>query len=86
MHPEGEVDLAAAHVSGNPVLAYLRVGEIAAEASYREKAVADGLKLWERNVIWNSDILELSDTRWGDLLVDHVALERRFDGFLLESP
>jgi len=88
VHPEAEVDLAAAHAAGNRVLAYLSVGELASDASYRARALQKGLRFRGRNEIWGSDILDLSDRRWIDLLVDEVAgqaLAQGYDGFFLDT-
>lgn len=88
VHPDADVDLAAAHAAGNRVLAYLSVGEVASDASYRTEAMDRGLELRGRNEIWNSDVLNLSDGRWLDLLVDQVAqsaVARGFDGFFLDT-
>ena len=40
VHPDATVDLAAAHRAGNTVLAYLSVGEVAADAPYRAEVLA----------------------------------------------
>lgn len=88
VHPQAEVDLAAAHAEGNRVIAYLSVGEMAADARYRDKAKSEGLRLRGRNEIWQSDILDLTDKRWADLLVDGVAAaadRQGFDGFFLDT-
>ncbi|MCF3651875.1 endo alpha-1,4 polygalactosaminidase [Synoicihabitans lomoniglobus] len=88
VHPEAEVDLSAAHAEGNRVLAYLSVGEIAADASYRPEALERGLRLRGKNEIWDSDLIDLSDERWVDLLVDEfarAAVGRGFDGFFLDT-
>ncbi len=88
VHQDAQVDLVAAHAAGNKVLAYLSVGEIAFDASYRAKAMERGLSLRGRNPVWDSDIIDLSDGRWADLLVDEVATEalaKGYDGFLLDT-
>ena len=88
VHPDATVDLAAAHAAGNKVLAYLSVGEIAADALYRPQAVERGLTLRGQNATWGSDLLDLRDDGWTALLVDEVAAEavaRGYDGFFLDT-
>ena len=88
VHQDAKVDLAAAHQVGHRVLAYLSVGELASDASYRVKALEQGLRLRGRNEIWGSDVLDLSDVRWADLLVDGIAaaaLAKGYDGFFLDT-
>ncbi|GAB5560360.1 MAG: bifunctional glycoside hydrolase 114/ polysaccharide deacetylase family protein [Synoicihabitans sp.] len=88
VHPDAAVNLAAAHTEGNRVLAYLSVGEIAADAPYRQQAEERALRLRGRNEIWRSDIIDLSDERWLDLIVGDLAKTahaRGFDGFFLDT-
>ena len=54
VHPDAAVDLAAAHRVGNTVLAYLSVGEVAADAPYRADVLARRLPFAGRNATWNS--------------------------------
>lgn len=87
LHPNARTDFAALRRSGSVALAYISVGEIAADASYRE--LAKKLPLLGRNEAWNSDIIDLRDARWRDLLLDKVAapaVARGFDGFFLDTP
>lgn len=88
VHPDANVDLAAAHAAGNRVLAYISVGELANDAAYRAEAIKQGLRFRGRNEVWNSDILDLSDARWIELLVEQVAvaaLNQGYDGFFLDT-
>ena len=88
VHPDAELDLAAAHKAGNRVLAYLSFGEIAADAPYRPEALRRNLPLAGRNALWNSDLLDLADSRWADFLVGELAAaaaRRGFDGFFLDT-
>lgn len=88
VHPDAELDLAAAQQSGNKVLAYLSVGEVAHDAPYRAAIVSRGLPFAGRNEIWKSDIIDLSDARWPEFLVDQLAAgaaKRGFDGFFLDT-
>ena len=43
VHPDATVDLAAAHRAGNTVLAYVSVGEVAADAPYRAEVLPPGV-------------------------------------------
>ena len=88
VHPDATVDLAAAHRVGSKVLAYLSVGEIAADAPYRAEAVRRGLPFAGHNETWNSDLLDLADARWATFLADEIAATaaaRGFDGFFLDT-
>lgn len=86
--PDARLDLAATHAEGNKVLAYLSVGEVAGDAPYLEVARQRGLRVRGRNEIWNSEILDLSDPGWTELIVNELAAQaaaRGFDGFFLDT-
>ena len=88
VHPDAAVDLAAAHRAGNTVLAYLSVGEVAADAPYRADVLARRLPFAGRNATWNSDLVDLTDPRWADFFVTQLApaiVARGFDGFFLDT-
>ncbi len=88
VNPDATVDLATAQHAGAKVLAYLSVGEIAADASYRGEALRRQLPLAGHNDTWNSDLLDLSNAGWARLLVDDIAttaVKRGFDGFFLDT-
>lgn len=88
VHPAAELDLAAAQAAGNTVLAYVSVGEIAADAPYRGEVLRRRLPFAGRNEAWNSDVVDLTDPRWSDFLVQEVATpaaRRGFDGFFLDT-
>ncbi len=88
VHPNATVDLAAAHRAGNAVLAYISVGEVAADAPYRGEITLQGLPYAGRNELWRSDLIDLTDARWGAFLVDHLAadaVQKGFDGFFLDT-
>lgn len=88
VHPDATLDLAAAHRVGNTVLAYLSFGEVAADAPYRTEVVRRGLPLAGRNELWKSDLIDLTDPRWAELLVDELATaaaRKGFDGFFLDT-
>lgn len=87
LHPQAKTDLGRLHRSGTVALAYLSVGEMASDAAYRTRA--KGLPTLGRNEAWKSDIIDLRDTRWSDLLIDAVAkpaADKGFDGFFLDTP
>ena len=88
VHPDATVDLAAAHRVGNTVLAYLSVGEVAPDAPYRAEVLSRRLPFVGRNATWNSDLADLTDPRWADFFVTHLApaiVARGFDGFFLDT-
>ncbi len=88
VHPSAELDLAAAQRAGNRVLAYVSVGEVASDAPYRAEVLRRGLPFAGRNETWKSDIIDLADSRWPELLVNEVAAtaaRRGFDGFFLDT-
>lgn len=88
VHPDATVDLAAAHRAGNTVLAYLSVGEVAADAPYRAEVVSRRLPFAGRNPTWNSDLIDLTDERWIDYFVTQLApaaISRGFDGLFLDT-
>lgn len=88
VHPDAQVDLAAAHAAGNTVLAYLSAGEVASDAPYRADVTRLGLPYAGRNAVWASDLVDHTDPRWAAFLVDTLAAraaQRGFDGFFLDT-
>lgn len=88
VHPNAELDLAAAQQLGNKVLAYVSVGEVAADAPYRAEVMRRELPFAGRNEVWKSDVIDLGDARWHEYLVDQLArtaAQRGFDGFFLDT-
>ncbi len=88
VHPDATVDLEAAHRVGNAVLAYLSVGEVAADAPYRPAILQQNLPFAGRNPTWNSDFTDLADSRWADFFIAQLAptaIARGFDGFFLDT-
>jgi peptidoglycan/xylan/chitin deacetylase (PgdA/CDA1 family) len=88
VHPDAKLDIEAAHRAGNTVLAYLSVGEVASDAPYRAEILSRQLPFASRNATWNSDIVDLTDTRWIDYFVTQLApaaLDRGFDGLFLDT-
>lgn len=88
VHPEANVDLAAAQAAGTTVYAYLSVGELGKNAPHRAAALALELPLRGQNPIWESDLLDLRDGRWADFLVNTVAksaVDQGFGGFFLDT-
>ena len=64
IHPEVKVDLDVLHSVGQKVFAYISVGEVTDDASYRKTVQDLEVRALTRNPIWNSDIVDLSDPRW----------------------
>ena len=88
VHPDAKLDLDAAHHAGNVVLAYLSIGEVAPDAPYRTEVVRRALPMAGRNATWKSDLIDLTDPRWAEFLVDELAaaaIRRGFDGFFLDT-
>lgn len=88
VHPDAQLDLAAAQQIGNKVLAYISVGEVASDAPYRAEVVRRQLPFAGRNEVWKSDVIDLGDERWHEFLVDQLAAaaaQRGFDGFFLDT-
>ncbi|MCP5531317.1 MAG: endo alpha-1,4 polygalactosaminidase [Opitutaceae bacterium] len=88
VHPEAQIDLAKVHQQNAVALAYLSIGEVAADAHYRDEVLQKKLPFAGRNPIWNSDLIDLTDKRWLDYLVDTLAADivhKGFDGFFLDT-
>ncbi|MBL9151236.1 MAG: endo alpha-1,4 polygalactosaminidase [Verrucomicrobiales bacterium] len=88
IHPTAEADLAAGQRLGNRYLAYLSVVEIAADAPYREAALATGIRPVMKNPLWAADLADPADPRWRAFVIEQLArpaAERGFDGFLLDT-
>ena len=51
VHPNSDLDVAAAHLAGTDVYAYISVGELGANAPHRNEALALGLPLRGTNPI-----------------------------------
>ncbi len=88
VHPEAQVDLAAAANAGTIVFAYISVGELGANAPHRAEALSLGLPLRGKNTIWNSDLLDLTSGAWAEFIVETIAraaVQKGFTGFFLDT-
>lgn len=88
VHPEAQIDLANVRRQNATALAYLSIGEVAADAPYRDEVLQKKLPFAGRNPVWNSDLIDLADKRWTDYLVDTLAADivrKGFDGFFLDT-
>ncbi len=88
VHPEAQVDLAAAANAGTIVFAYISVGELGANAPHRAEALSLGLPLRGKNTIWNSDLLDLTSGAWAEFFVETIAraaVQKGFTGFFLDT-
>ncbi|MEZ5413809.1 MAG: endo alpha-1,4 polygalactosaminidase [Opitutaceae bacterium] len=88
VHPEAQIDLTDVHRHNAIALAYLSIGEVAADAPYRSEVLEKKLPFAGRNPTWNSNLIDLADKRWVDYLVDTLAADiarKGFDGFFLDT-
>lgn len=88
IHPEADVDLARAQTEGNTILAYLSVGEVAVDASYRERLMEEGIVFKGKNTVWNSDLIDVRTPEWSAFLLDQLVpgiMEKGFDGLFLDT-
>ncbi len=88
LHPTVELDLQELLDEGHVSLGYLSIGEIAADAPYRSRAIASGVNRPMRNAIWKSDVVDLSSPEWRDFVLNDLAqgiVERGFSGFFLDT-
>ncbi len=85
--PEAEVDLAEGHKLGHRFFAYLSIGEVASNASYREKAISRKIPFFGKNEFWQSDLVDLSHPDWTQFVIElaGVAVQKHFDGFFLDT-
>ncbi|MEZ5299072.1 MAG: endo alpha-1,4 polygalactosaminidase [Verrucomicrobiales bacterium] len=88
LHPDAEIDFAAAKAAGQELLAYVSLAEIAADANYAEAARAAGIKTLGENPNWGGQLVEVADPKWAAFLAEQIAkpaLERGFDGLFLDT-
>jgi len=85
--PDAEVDLTEGHKLGHRFYSYLSIGEVAADAPYREKAIGRKIPFFGKNEFWQSDLVDLSHPDWTQFVIElaGVAVEKRFDGFFLDT-
>lgn len=87
LDPAADVDLGLAHREGKKVLAYISVGEVAADAWYRREAlrVVPVLKI---NPDWGSFIVDIRKPAWAKFVIGYlarIAAEKGYDGFFLDT-
>ena len=88
LHPTVDLDIPELIDAGHSPLGYLSVGEIAADAVYRGRAIASGVKRPMKNAVWNSEVVDLSDDAWRTFVVSELGQEivdRGFSGFFLDT-
>jgi polysaccharide biosynthesis protein PelA len=85
--PEAKVDLSEGHKLGHEFFSYLSIGEVAADATYREEVIRRKIPLFGKNEIWQSDLVDLSHPDWAQFMIELAgdAVRKHFDGFFLDT-
>ena len=85
--PEAEVDLTEGHKLGHRFFSYLSIGEVASDATYREKAILSKIPFLGKNEFWQSDLVDLSHPDWTQFVLElaAVSVQKHFDGFFLDT-
>jgi len=85
--PDAEVDLTGGHKLGHQFFSYLSIGEVAADAPYREKAISRKIPFFGKNEFWQSDLVDLSHPDWTQFVIElaGVSVQKHFDGFFLDT-
>jgi len=88
LSPEARIDVHSLIRSAQLPYAYLSVVEIASDARYRDQVKQLGIRMVGANTTWGSDVVDLSDPRWADFVVDVLARDafnKGFRGFFLDT-
>lgn len=87
LSPEAEVDLTEGHKLGHEFFSYLSIGEVAADATYREEAIRRKIPFFGKNEFWQSDLVDLSHPDWAQFVIEMAgdAARKHFDGFFLDT-
>lgn len=90
LSPDVDLDLRQLRrVSGQWLLGYVSVVEVAAQASYQQALRDLGIPVLETNHLWRSQVMDVSRAAWSDFVVTNLArrvADRGFDGFFLDTP
>lgn len=73
---------------GARIFAYLSIGEVASDAPYRLEVEKLGFNMQAKNQTWGSAIMDPSDPKWRNYLVDSLAssiASKGFSGFFLDT-
>ena len=88
IHPDAIRFADEAIKGGTDVFGYLSVGEVAADARYRERVKKAGVELIGTNEIWGSDIVDVTDERWQAFVINELAaeiVEKGVSGLFLDT-
>lgn len=88
LQPNAGFDLKPVQESGVRVLAYVSIGEVAADAPYRAEVLRLHIPFLGTNSTWNSDYVDLSASAWHEFVIGQLArnaADRGFDGFFLDT-
>jgi polysaccharide biosynthesis protein PelA len=88
LSPYARVDVHALIRSAHRPFAYLSAVEIAPDARYRAEVERLGIPLLGKNANWGGDIADVSDPKWTDFVVNHLAaaaVKQGYRGFFLDT-
>jgi hypothetical protein len=88
LSPYARVDVHALIRSAHRPFAYLSAVEIAPDARYRAQVKELGIPLLGKNANWGGDIADVSDPKWTEFVVNHLAaaaVKQGYRGFFLDT-
>lgn len=86
--PEADLTRINMNQPGKKIFGYLSIGEIAPDASYVNDAMRMGFDMQYKNQTWGSHLMDVSDPRWQNYIVDNLARQissKGFQGFFLDT-
>ena len=88
LSPYARIDIHSLIRSAQLPYAYLSVVEVADDAHYRDQVRKSGIHTVGENTTWNSAVMDVSDPKWADFVVDVLAkdaVDKGFRGFFLDT-
>lgn len=81
-------NIAPAQAAGKQFYGYISVGQVREDVWYFGKVENRGIRFFGKNERWNSYLVDLSDSRWADFVIDTLAkavVKKGYDGFFLDT-
>lgn len=88
LDPNAEVDLRPGHSVGHTFLAYISTVEVRPGSPMEKLVKKRRLATLGENPIWNTRLLDITDSEWAPTIVNDLATQARekgFDGFFLDT-
>lgn len=86
--PDADLSRIEMRQPGKKIYGYLSIGEVAPDSPYLNDVLRQSFDMQHKNKTWGSFIMDVSDPRWQNYLVDQLAFRisaKGFTGFFLDT-